>query len=236
MAEEKLTGFLSKDTAGLPNWAWLLIVGAGLAVAYIGPKFFGSKSQQQQQTTGTDTTGLGLAIDPTTGLPYAVEGLVPSGATVGTTDNQPPPPPVQTPTPCIESQALRVCGPGEQPVLVPGAPGCPAHMSCVPGPTPTPTPSPTSIVVGKDVPNNTTVQAIATKYGLSYSAICAFNPWLKCGQPVVNGGAYDFNLPGNVNGQTFVISGGSSGGGIQQPQAVPFASAWPGGTSQVRIG
>lgn len=77
--------FLSKDTAGLPNWAWIVVIGAGIAAVYVVPKFLG-QSSSPSSTSGTsgDTSGLGLAIDPTTGLPYAVEGLVPSGGTTGT--------------------------------------------------------------------------------------------------------------------------------------------------------
>lgn len=78
--------FLSKDTAGLPNWAWLLIIGAGIAAAYIVPKIFGSITGSGSTTStdsGTPASNLGLAVDPSTGLPYAVEGLVPSGAYAG---------------------------------------------------------------------------------------------------------------------------------------------------------
>lgn len=75
-----------------------------------------------------------------------------------------------------------------------------------PATNPPPPPGPkNTIVVGVDVPNGTTVQQVADKYSLGYSQICSLNSWLKCGQPVVAGGAYDFNLPGNVDGKTFRI-------------------------------
>lgn len=73
--------FLKQSTAGLPNWAWILVVGAGIAAAYFVPKFLGT--QTGQANSATSGTGLGLAVDPTTGLPYAVEGLVPGGANAG---------------------------------------------------------------------------------------------------------------------------------------------------------
>jgi hypothetical protein len=77
----KVGNFLSQSTAGLPNWVWLLIVGGGILAAIYIPKLLpGAKT-----TTDTSGTGLGLAIDPTTGLPYAVEGLVPSGGNAGGT-------------------------------------------------------------------------------------------------------------------------------------------------------
>jgi hypothetical protein len=79
-------GIMSKDVAGLPTWVWIIVVGAGIAAAYVVPKFLGSKGTGAPATTGTgDSTGsgLGLAVDPTTGLPYAVEGLVPGGGLAG---------------------------------------------------------------------------------------------------------------------------------------------------------
>ena len=88
-----LKGFMTKDLAGMPTWVWIVIVGAGIAAVYIIPKFFGSKSSSSTATGTTPTTGLGLAIDPTTGLPYAVEGLVPSGNTPPIPPQPPPPNP-----------------------------------------------------------------------------------------------------------------------------------------------
>lgn len=85
-----IKGFLGKDTAGLPNWAWLLVVAGGIAAAYFVPKFLGGQStnatDQGATNAGTaqsNTNGIGLAVDPTTGLPYAVEGLSPSGGLAG---------------------------------------------------------------------------------------------------------------------------------------------------------
>jgi hypothetical protein len=71
-------GFLNAQTAGLPNWGWILVIVAGIAAAVYLPKMFG----KGQSGTSADQAGqgLGLAIDPTTGLPYAVSGLVPAGA------------------------------------------------------------------------------------------------------------------------------------------------------------
>src|SRR4030095_4419596 len=77
-----IKGFLTGQTAGLPNWAWLLVIGAGIALAYVVPKFV-NKGGTGESTKPTGASGLGLAIDPTTGLPLAVEGLVPSGAMAG---------------------------------------------------------------------------------------------------------------------------------------------------------
>ncbi len=84
-------GFFKQVTAGLPNWAWVLVVVGGVGAAILVPKFFGGKSTGTSDQTSTDqtnpsnpnTTGLGMAIDPGTGLPYAVEGLVPSGNPYG---------------------------------------------------------------------------------------------------------------------------------------------------------
>jgi hypothetical protein len=81
-AHPAVKGFMGKDLAGLPVWVWLLIVAGGVAVAFILPKFLNKSA-----TPSVPDSGLGLAVDPTTGLPYAVSGLVPSGGTVGTTQD-----------------------------------------------------------------------------------------------------------------------------------------------------
>jgi hypothetical protein len=80
-------GIMGKEVAGLPTWVWVVVVGAGIAAAYVVPRFLGSKGTNATATTGTGdasgASGLGLAVDPTTGLPYAVEGLVPGGGLAG---------------------------------------------------------------------------------------------------------------------------------------------------------
>ena len=85
----KATEFLSKETAGLPNWAWGAVIVAGIGATYLVPRLFGKSGSTAATAvdTGTskaNTSGIGLAVDPTSGLPYAVEGLVPSGGTSGT--------------------------------------------------------------------------------------------------------------------------------------------------------
>jgi hypothetical protein len=90
MAEgNDIAGLLTRTTGGLPNWGWGLILVAGVGAAYFLPKVLGQQSgganPLQQSAAASDqagASGLGLAIDPTTGLPYAVEGLVPSGSPV----------------------------------------------------------------------------------------------------------------------------------------------------------
>ena len=86
-------GFLMGETAGMPNWAWILVVAAGIVLAVIVPRVLnkgGGGTATSAPGTSTDnlnsgggSSGLGLAIDPTTGLPYAVQGLVPSGGSSG---------------------------------------------------------------------------------------------------------------------------------------------------------
>lgn len=90
MPENGIQGFLGKDTAGLPNWGWMLVIVGGIAAAYFVPKFLGGQSSstsstdQSAQAQGQGgPSGIGLAVDPTTGLPYAVEGLSPSGGLAG---------------------------------------------------------------------------------------------------------------------------------------------------------
>jgi hypothetical protein len=76
-----MMGFLQGETAGLPNWAWLVVIAAGVTLAFIVPRL--TKGATAAKDTTGQGGGIGLAIDPTTGLPYAVEGLVPSGGTTG---------------------------------------------------------------------------------------------------------------------------------------------------------
>ena len=86
-------GFLMGETAGVPNWAWILVVAAGIVLAVIVPRVLnkgngGTATSAPGTSTdnlnsGGGSSGLGLAIDPTTGLPYAVQGLVPSGGSSG---------------------------------------------------------------------------------------------------------------------------------------------------------
>lgn len=89
-------GMFGKDIAGFPVWVWLVIIGAGIGAVLLVKsgklKFPGSSSS-------TGSTGLGLAVDPSTGLPYAIEGLQPAGGlagggstSTGSGNNLPPPP------------------------------------------------------------------------------------------------------------------------------------------------
>jgi hypothetical protein len=157
MAEgHSLHNLLSKETAGLPNWAWLLVVAAGLAAAYLIPKFIGGQGSASGGDQGTASgdiptspSGVGLAVDPTTGLPYAVSGLVPSGANAGITT--PPPPPPQTPPPATTT------------------------------PTPPPASQPQKWYTIPKWPNNKsgTFQDIASKFGISVDRLYQLNPQIN---------------------------------------------------------
>jgi hypothetical protein len=63
----------------LPPWAYVAIIGGGIAAAVILPKFFGGTGNQTTASNGSDTTA---AIDPNTGLPYPISGY-PGGAFAG---------------------------------------------------------------------------------------------------------------------------------------------------------
>lgn len=147
-SENALGNALGKDYAGLPGWVWIGVVVAGVGVAYIVPKFFGG-SASSGAGTPTDTSanaanGLGLAMDPTTGLPYAVEGLSPSGGVVGgpgggvdlsSTNN-------------LLQQILSNLNQGPTPSPMPG-PG----PGPTPSPIPRPSPSPVSIGTNPIIPS-----------------------------------------------------------------------------------
>jgi LysM repeat protein len=176
-------GFLTGTTAGLPNWAWILVVGGGIAAAYFLPKLLGSSSSSTTTpTTGTDTSGIGLAVDPTTGLPYAVEGLVPSGAYAGDTSGS-------TTGVTGTTGAPGPAGPAG-PTGAAGAPGKPG--------TPAPTPVKKPIVVTTPVKKPTapapqekyvnvqawpqplsTLSGIASKNGITLERLEQLNPQIK---------------------------------------------------------
>lgn len=75
--------YLHHLLGSLPPWAYVAIIGGGVAAAIFLPKLFGG-----QNTTGsTGTAGVTDAIDPNTGLPYPLSGY-PGGAFAGgTTSN-----------------------------------------------------------------------------------------------------------------------------------------------------
>ena len=63
---------LQKTTAGLPNWAWLLIIAGGIAAAYIVPKLFGTSQTADTSATDGSTTPSDLS---------SLSPAVPSGGT-----------------------------------------------------------------------------------------------------------------------------------------------------------
>lgn len=84
-----IKGFLTAETAGMPNWVWGVVVLVGVGLVFIVPRLRGSSGNTSQTSSSNGTpSGVGMAIDPTTGLPYAVEGLVPSGAVAGGSSGQ----------------------------------------------------------------------------------------------------------------------------------------------------
>lgn len=81
---DKIKSFLSASTAGLPNWAYLLIIGGVGALVFVIPKFRSSQGTQTSTDAGSTAGSTGsLAIDPTTGLPYSTSGYAPAGAYAG---------------------------------------------------------------------------------------------------------------------------------------------------------
>ena len=127
---EGIKRFLTNEFAGLPGWVWLLIVGAGALAAFIIPKFFkgAGTSSQTASDSGTPAASTGLAIDPNTGLPYATEGMVPSGG-LGGMDN------TDAATDALLIQTLQ--SQQRQPSVPTNGPPAPK-----PAPKPVPTPAP----------------------------------------------------------------------------------------------
>ena len=159
----KTLGLLSKETAGLPNWAWLVIIGIGFVAAVVIPKLLNKKSAA---ASATDTNGIGLAVDPTTGLPYAVEGLVPSGglANNGTGGGIP----IIQPAP----------GPTGPPVQSPPTPPPPPKVA--PKPQPVPHPAPERFVTVQPWPNVLgSLSGIASQNGISLERVEQLNPQIQ---------------------------------------------------------
>lgn len=85
-AGKGIKGFMSAEFAGLPVWVWLLIVGGVGVAVFLVPKLMGGSGNTSAATDqGSAAANNGMAIDPSTGLPYAVEGSVgyPQGAISG---------------------------------------------------------------------------------------------------------------------------------------------------------
>jgi hypothetical protein len=158
-----ISGFLSQQTAGLPNWAWLLVIAVGIAAAVVVPKLVG-KGGGISPTPDTGSEGLGLAIDPTTGLPYAVSGLVPSGAyaggnTVSTPDMSSPPPIPQSPQQTTPAPVAKSPVQSKQPPAPAPAQPPTQYVTVTPWPTPT-----------------STLSGIAAKSGISLARLEQLNP------------------------------------------------------------
>lgn len=87
---DKAKGFLKTQVGPLPVWLWMVVIGAGLAVAYVIPKLTGKSSSSGTQTSTDAGTAqgnsTGMAIDPATGLPYSMSGY-PAGAFAGGTND-----------------------------------------------------------------------------------------------------------------------------------------------------
>lgn len=163
-------GFLTGTTAGLPNWAWILVVVAGVGGAILLPKLLGNKTG----TTTSDTTGegLGLALDPTTGLPYAVEGLVPSGA-MPSGNNAPPSIPDTAATPVSTQEHNDSASKQQQKTPAPKK-SSPTPSRQQPAPPPQ---APAQYITVTPWPSQTsTLSGIAQKAGTSLARIEQLNP------------------------------------------------------------
>jgi len=68
---EKNGNFLTKDTAGMPNWVWGIVIIAGIGVAILVPRLF--------KNAGAGTAASSVTSDPTLsgGNPYAGSSSTP---------------------------------------------------------------------------------------------------------------------------------------------------------------
>lgn len=168
-----MSSFLQQETAGLPNWTWIVVAGGGIALAYIVPKFFSSS-----QTTSTTSPSSAYAIDPTTGMLFPINGIqsLSAGSSSSPTNSTTTLPPVSSvpstptpttpttpPTPPTPTTTIQPVGP-QKPVTQPVIQQNPQEIFV----TVTPWPTPLSTLWG-----------IAQKYGLSLQRIEQLNPQIK---------------------------------------------------------
>jgi hypothetical protein len=71
--------YLHHLLGSLPPWAYVAIIGGGIAAAFVLPKFFGPNANASPTSASGNVTD---AIDPNTGLPYPLSGY-PGGALAG---------------------------------------------------------------------------------------------------------------------------------------------------------
>ena len=111
----KLGTFLQKETAGLPNWAWILVIigGAGAGYYFVrknsaATSTAGSNAASQPSATGQSTSGAagsyGSAIDYSSSLPVSATNASSPVYVLGTSPtptptNPTPQPPQPTPQP-----------------------------------------------------------------------------------------------------------------------------------------
>ena len=81
---DKLKRFMGTQIGPLPMGIWLIIIGGVGVAVFVLPRFFGHGTNQT--SGGTGAAGSSTAIDPATGLPYAIQGFNPGGGTVGNSD------------------------------------------------------------------------------------------------------------------------------------------------------
>lgn len=108
----KLSTFMQKETAGLPNWAWILVIIGGAGVGYYfvrknsaATSTAGANAASQPSATGQSTSGAegsyGSAIDYSSSLPVSATNASSPVYVLGTSPstNPTPPPPQPTPQP-----------------------------------------------------------------------------------------------------------------------------------------
>lgn len=193
---------LQKETAGLPNWAWVAIIVAGIVAVYVVPKLTGGSKPTDPNATDPNATdpnaatgvggsgvpqlGYGAQIDPNTGLPYgtAIPGPAGPAGPAGAVG------PAGAAGIAGAVGAIGPVGPAGAPGMV-GAAGAPGGQGPAGTPgttTPAPTPKPVPVPVPKPVTTipgpvathytvvaGDTISGIALKLGITQAALLAAN-------------------------------------------------------------
>lgn len=120
-------GFLTKETAGLPNWAWGLVIVAGGGIGYYfvrknqasSSSTAAANAQSQPSATGQSTSGAagsyGSSIDYSSSLPISASNpSSPVYVLSGTQGTTPPSTPVTPTTQTITIRAPATSGPTAQ--------------------------------------------------------------------------------------------------------------------------
>lgn len=170
MDERGVRGFLERETAGLPNWVWLVVLGLGIAVAYVLPRFVHTSNAPASSDTaqpGTVETGTQQSqSDMLSALSNYLNQLTQQGATtlaaLQSMQAKLNPPATKRPMPPPKQP---ISGGGHLPPTVPG------RLQPI-----STRPLPRSVIVQRWPQNGSTLGEIAKSNGTTVEHLVQLNP------------------------------------------------------------